>query len=169
MNRIIAALLSGCILLAAIASAQRQSGIWTTPSAEQVNAVYPEVESLYLDLHRTPELAMHEQQTAAKLAERVKALGYEVTTGVGSTGIVAVLRNGTGRTVLLRTDMDALPIEEKTALSFASRVVVKAQSSRSVKLATLRVTHWLPLTPWILRSSVGAGTADSHRTPSILS
>jgi amidohydrolase len=97
-----------------------------------VNAIYPEVESLYLDLHRYPELAMHEQQTAAKLAERIKALGYEVTTSVGGTGVVAVLRNGPGRTVLLRTDMDALPIEEATGLPFASHVVVKTDSGTSI-------------------------------------
>lgn len=159
MNRIIAALLSGCILLAAIASAQRQSGIWTTPYAEQVNAVYPEVESLYLDLHRTPELAMHEQQTAAKLAERVKALGYEVTTGVGSTGIVAVLRNGTGRTVLLRTDMDALPIEEKTALPFASRVVVKSDSGVSIPVMHA-CGHDIHMSSWVGTAKLMATNRD---------
>jgi len=132
MNRPILTLLSGCVLLAAGAAAQTRPLAWTTPSAEQVNAIYPEVESLYFDLHRTPELAMHEQQTAAKLAERVKALGYEVTTGVGGTGIVAVLRNGKGPTVLLRTDMDALPIEEKTGLPYASHVVVKSDSGTSI-------------------------------------
>jgi hypothetical protein len=76
------------------ASARSQSAVWTTPSAEQLNAIYPEVESLYFDLHRTPELAMHEQQTAGKLAERVKSLGHEVTGSVGRTGSVVVLRNG---------------------------------------------------------------------------
>jgi metal-dependent amidase/aminoacylase/carboxypeptidase family protein len=112
MNRTISALVSGWVFLAVSTAAQTSPAAWTTPSAEQVNTIYPEIESLYFDLHRTPELAMHEQQTAAKLAERMKALRYEVTTGVGGTGIVAVLRNGKGPTVLLRTDMDALPIEE---------------------------------------------------------
>jgi len=77
------AILSGCVLLAVSASSQTDTKAWTTPSAEQINAVYPEVEALYFDLHQSPELAMHEQQTAAKLADRVKAMGYEVTTGVG--------------------------------------------------------------------------------------
>ncbi len=95
--------------MAAGAAAQTKPVAWTAPSAEQVNAIYPEVEALYLDLHRNPELSLHEQQTSAKLAERMRALGYEVTTGVGGTGVVAVLRNGQGPTVLLRTDMDALP------------------------------------------------------------
>src|ERR1019366_4283674 len=96
MNHPVLAILSGCVLLAASAGSQTKPAAWTTPSAEEINAVYPEVESLYFDLHKNPELAMHEQQTAAKLADRVKALGYEVTTGVGGTGIVAVLRNGKG-------------------------------------------------------------------------
>jgi amidohydrolase len=132
MNRAIPTLILGCVFPAATGAAQKSSAARTTPSADQVNAIYPEVESLYLDLHRYPELAMHEQQTAAKLAERIKALGYEVTTSVGGTGVVAVLRNGPGRTVLLRTDMDALPIEEATGLPFASHVVVKTDSGTSI-------------------------------------
>ena len=68
MNRSIILLVSGWLLLAANLSAQSKAGVWTSPSAEQVNAVYSDVESLYFDLHRTPELAMHEEQTAAKLA-----------------------------------------------------------------------------------------------------
>jgi amidohydrolase len=97
-----------------------------------VNAIYPEVEALYLDLHRNPELSLHEQQTAAKLAPRMKAMGYDVTTGVGGTGVVADLRNGQGPTVLLRTDMDALPVEEKTGVPYASQVVVKSDSGTTV-------------------------------------
>jgi hippurate hydrolase len=94
-------------------------------SVDQVNAIYPEVEALYIDLHRNPELAFQEKETAAKLAERMRALGYEVTTGVGGTGVVAVLKNGPGPTVMLRTDMDALPMAEKTGLPFASTVTTK--------------------------------------------
>jgi amidohydrolase len=121
-----------CLLAAGGAAAQTKPSPWTAPSVEQVNAVYSEVEALYFDLHRNPELAFHEQQTAAKLAARVKALGYEVTTGVGGTGIVAVLRNGPGPTVMLRTELDALPVLEKTGLAFASTVVVKSDSGESV-------------------------------------
>ncbi|HTC67604.1 MAG TPA: hypothetical protein VK685_10750 [Candidatus Acidoferrum sp.] len=65
----------GCVLLASISPAQTKTSTWTAPSADQVNAIYPEIESWYIDLHRSPELALHEQQTAAKLAERMKALG----------------------------------------------------------------------------------------------
>src|SRR5262252_5864248 len=88
----------------------------------KVDAIYPDVDKLYVDLHRNPELAFHETRTAATLAARVKALGYEVTTGVGGTGIVAILKNGPGPVVMLRTELDALPILEKTGLPFASIV-----------------------------------------------
>ena len=132
MKRRSVALFGSCLLMAAGAAPQTKPTAWTAPSAEQVNAVYSDVEALYLDLHRNPELSLHEQQTAAKLAERMKALGYEVTTGVGGVGVVAVLRNGQGPTVLLRTDMDALPVEEKTGLPYASQVVVKSDSGTTV-------------------------------------
>src|SRR5712691_8830835 len=104
---------------------------WTTPTADEVDAVYPDIETLYIDLHRNPELAFQEVQTAAKLAARVRALGYEVTSGVGRTGIVAVMKNGPGPTVMLRTELDALPVEEKTGLPFASTVVTKNASGQS--------------------------------------
>ena len=103
----------------------------TTPASSEVDAIYPDIEALYIDLHRNPELAFQEVETAAKLAARVKALGYEVTTGVGRTGIVAVMKNGTGPTVMLRTELDALPVEEKTGLPFASKVVIKNSSGQS--------------------------------------
>lgn len=116
-------------IIAAAAAAQPRE---QAPSAGEVNAVFPQQEVLYLDLHRHPELSLHEQRTAATLAARVKALGYEVTTGVGGTGVVAVLRNGPGRTVLLRTDMDALPVQEKTGLAYASTVTVKGDAGETV-------------------------------------
>lgn len=125
-------ILAVCLLAAGGAAAQTKPTPWTAPSADQVNAVYGGVEALYFDLHRNPELAFHEQRTAAKLADIVKALGYEVTTGVGGTGIVAVLRNGPGPTVMLRTELDALPVLEKTGLAFASTVVVKSDSGENV-------------------------------------
>lgn len=86
----------------------------------RLDAVYPEVESLYTDLHRNPELSMQEEKTAGKVAARLRALGYEVTSGVGVTGVVGILRNGPGPTVMLRGDMDALPIKEKTGLPYES-------------------------------------------------
>ena len=159
MNNPALVLLCACALAAVDAAAQSKTTAWTTPSAEQLNAVYPEVESLYFDLHRTPELAMHEQQTAAKLAERAKSLGYEVTTGVGGTGIVAVLRNGPGPKVLLRTDMDALPIEEKTGLAFASHVVVKSDSGTSTPVAHA-CGHDIHMSSWIGTAKLMATNRD---------
>ena len=102
------------------------------PFAEQLNASYPAIETLYQDLHRNPELGFNEHQTAAKLAERAKALGFDVTTGVGGTGVVAILRNGPGPTVMLRTELDALPVQEKTSLPFASKVTTKNAAGETV-------------------------------------
>jgi hippurate hydrolase len=115
------------VTLATICTLSAQTGAtrWTTPSSAEIDAIFADVDALYIDLHRTPELGFQEIQTAAKLAARVKALGFDVTTGVGKTGIVAVLRNGPGPAVMLRTELDALPVEEKTGLPFASTVVAK--------------------------------------------
>jgi len=82
----------------------------------EIEALEPELEGLYRDLHEHPELAFHEERTASALAERLRALDFEVTTGVGQTGLVAIFRNGSGTVVMLRTELDALPIEEKTGL-----------------------------------------------------
>ncbi|MGZ8361948.1 MAG: amidohydrolase, partial [Allosphingosinicella sp.] len=77
---------------------------------------------LFDHFHRNPELSGREVQTSARMARELRELGYEVTTGVGGTGVVAVLRNGNGPTVLLRADMDGLPLEERSGLPNASRV-----------------------------------------------
>lgn len=108
--------LPALLLLAPLLFGQR-SAQW----AAEVDAIYPDIEALYLDLHQHPELAFQEVQTAAKLAARLKTLGFEVTTGVGRTGIVGVLKNGPGPVVMLRTELDALPVEEKTGLPYASK------------------------------------------------
>jgi amidohydrolase len=86
-----------------------------------VQAMLDEVEALYKDVHRHPELSMEEKRTAALAAERLQAAGFDVTDGVGKTGVVGVLRNGDGPTVMLRADMDALPVQEQTGLDYASQ------------------------------------------------
>jgi hippurate hydrolase len=101
-------------------------------TSKEVESVYPDAHALYLDLHQNPELSSHETQTAAKLAARLRSLGYDVTEHVGGTGIVAILKNGTGPTVMLRTELDALPVEEKTGLSYASHVHAKDDAGRDV-------------------------------------
>ncbi|MEX0880888.1 MAG: amidohydrolase [Thermoanaerobaculia bacterium] len=96
-----------------------------SPVLAPLNFIYPDLDALYIDLHRTPELSLHEEKTSAKLAGRLRALGYEVTERVGGYGVVAVMKNGRGPTVLVRADMDALPVEEKTGLAYASKVRTK--------------------------------------------
>jgi len=76
----------------------------------------PDLRDFYIDLHQHPELSLHEEKTAAKVADRLRQAGFEVTAGVGGTGVVGVLKNGSGPTVMLRTELDALPVEEKTGI-----------------------------------------------------
>lgn len=90
---------------------------------DELMADMPDLMELYRDLHTHPELSFQEFRTAAKLAARARELGFEVTEGVGKTGVVAVMRNGAGPTVLVRADMDGLPVVEQTGLAFASKQV----------------------------------------------
>src|SRR5437879_4272948 len=92
----------------------------------------PELETLYKDIHAHPELSMHETRTARIAADRIKKAGFKVTTGVGKTGVVGLLRNGEGPTVMLRADMDALPIAESTGLAYASKVSAKDANGDTV-------------------------------------
>ncbi len=96
---------------------------WRAPSEQQVDALYPQMRSLYEDLHRNPELSLHEEKTAAKMAEQLRQLGFQVTTSVGGTGVVGVLKNGSGPTVMVRAELDALPVLEKTGVPYASHVI----------------------------------------------
>lgn len=88
---------------------------------DAVAADLPALVELYKDLHANPELSFQEVETSTKLAARARALGFEVTEGVGKTGVVAVLRNGEGPTVMIRADMDGLPVIEQTGLPYASK------------------------------------------------
>src|ERR1700716_92369 len=81
---------------------------------------YPKLDALYKDIHAHPELAFQEEKTAAKLAAEMRGLGFEVTEKVGKTGLVAIYKNGDGPTIMVRTELDALPMEEKTGLAYAS-------------------------------------------------
>ena len=110
---------------------------------------------------------LHEVQTAAKLAERAKALGYEVTTGVGGTGIVAVMKNGAGPTVLFRTDMDALPVEEKTGLPYASKVVTKNDAGVAVRVMQA-CGHDIHMSSWFGTAKLMAANKDRWKGTLIL-
>jgi hippurate hydrolase len=101
-------------------------------SPKEIETVYPDAHGFYLDLHAHPELSGHETETASKLAARLRAAGYEVSEHVGGTGIVALIKNGSGPTIMLRTELDALPVEEKTGLPYASKVRAKDDAGHDV-------------------------------------
>lgn len=118
-------------LMATAGAAQAQSAL-PAAMAAQMDKDYPAIETLYQDLHRNPELAFAEHKTAKKLADLVKALGFEVTTGVGGTGVVAILKNGPGPVAMLRTEIDGLPVQEKTGLPFASTATARNAAGETV-------------------------------------
>lgn len=97
----------------------------TATVAQGVAADMPQLMALYRDLHANPELSMQEVRSPAKLAAEMRKLGFEVTEKVGKTGVVAVMKNGPGEVVMLRADMDALPVKEQTGLPFASKALGK--------------------------------------------
>lgn len=115
------------VLLSALAASAQ-----TATLASQVDSVLPDAKALYIDLHQHPELSSHEVQTAATMAGKLRTLGYDVTEHVGGTGVVAILKNGPGPAIMLRTELDALPVEEKTGLPYASKVRAKDDNGREV-------------------------------------
>src|SRR5438874_7548361 len=116
------------LLVVVTASAWAQ----TAATSGEVENVFPQARALYVDVHQNPELSGHETQTAEKLVSRLRTLGYEVTEHIGGNGIVALLKNGPGPTVMLRTELDALPVEEKTGLPYASKIHTKDDAGRDV-------------------------------------
>jgi len=116
---------SGALLLLAMGAPAQARDVAADKAA--VDAVldrgYARLDALYKDIHQHPELGMQETATAAKLAKEMRALGFQVTEKVGGTGLVAIYRNGPGPVILVRTELDALPMEEKTGLPYASRAV----------------------------------------------
>src|SRR4051812_23294858 len=91
-----------------------------TDFESRIRDLLPDLERVYTDIHAHPELSLQETRTAGVAADRLRVAGFEVTTGVGKTGVVGLLRNGEGPTIMLRADMDALPVREETGLSYAS-------------------------------------------------
>ncbi len=122
------------ILAASAALAQNAPAVSVQNASlkDQVESVFPDAKALYLDLHQHPELSSHETRTAALVAGKMRALGYEVTENVGGAGVVAIMKNGPGPVVMLRTELDALPVEEQTGLPYASKVRAKDDSGRDV-------------------------------------
>jgi hippurate hydrolase len=97
-----------------------------------LDGMLSDLESVYKDVHSHPELSMQETRTAGIAAQHLRAAGYEVTTGVGKTGVVGLLRNGHEPVVMLRADMDALPVQESTGLPYASQVTATDSSGKTV-------------------------------------
>ena len=112
-----------------------------------VSGMYPSLETLYKDLHANPEIAFQEVQTAAKMAAEMRKLGFEVTEKIGGTGVVAIYKNGAGPTVLVRTELDALPMEEKTGLPYASKA--KAQSNGRETFVAHSCGHDIHMASWV--------------------
>jgi amidohydrolase len=102
------------------------------PVLANLDGLLAELETIYKDIHSHPELSMQEERTAGVAADHLRAVGYEVTTGVGKTGVVGLLRNGEGPTVMLRADMDALPVQETTGLPYASKVTATDSAGKTV-------------------------------------
>lgn len=140
LARFASALLLGGVLMASPAPAD--------PLADAVKADLPGLIAIYRDLHANPELSFAEKRSAGILAAEAKKLGFQVTTGVGQTGVVAVMKNGPGPVLLLRADMDALPLAEQTGLPFASKTrgVTREGAETAVMHACGHDTH---MTAWI--------------------
>ncbi len=164
MNLIMATLLaSGASIVFATASAAQNAA----SLAAEVQSVYAHAESLYVHLHRHPELSLEEKETSERLASELRKLGYDVTTGVGGYGVVGVLKNGTGPTVMLRTDMDALPLVENTGLPFASTVRTKDASGAEVGVMHA-CGHDAHMASWVGTARIMAGTRSTWRGTLVL-
>lgn len=133
----------------------------------EVDSIYPQMQALYRDLHQHPELSNQEVKTAAKLAAGLRALGFEVSTGIGGTGFIGVLKNGAGPTVVLRTELDALPVTEATGLPFASKVRVKDASGAEVGVMHA-CGHDAHMTAWMGSATLMARTKSNWRGTLVL-
>lgn len=114
---------------------------------QNLDQIYPDLFRLYADIHAHPELSGRETRTAALLASQMRDLGFTVTEQVGGSGLVAIFRNGLGPTVMVRTELDALPMEEKTGLSYASRV--QAEYNGQLTYVAHACGHDLHMASWI--------------------
>jgi hippurate hydrolase len=144
-NTMIRRLLFATLLASAAPTAQAQEA----PAVrEQVTREMPSLMDLYREMHANPELSGQEVQSAARMARETRTLGFEVTERVGGTGIVAVLRNGPGPVLMIRADMDGLPVTEQTGLPFASRV--RVTTAQGVETGVMHACgHDTHMTAWI--------------------
>jgi amidohydrolase len=124
-------------------------------------ADYPKLDALYKDLHAHPELAFEEVKTAARLAAEMRALGFEVTEKVGKTGLVAIYKNGDGPTIMVRTELDALPMEEKTGLPYASQVKINWNGRET--FVAHSCGHDIHMANWVGTAKTLVGLKDQWR------
>jgi amidohydrolase len=121
-------------LLSSVSNAADPATIqdWSKEISQKIDSEVADLDGIYKYLHRNPELSMKEFRTAAKMADELKKLGFDVTEKIGQTGVVGIFKNGQGPTVLVRADMDALPVIEQTGLAYASQVRVRDAVGREV-------------------------------------
>ena len=145
MGKLITSIL---LLLLIIAKASGQRDNLNGEILELVNNGTDQYRNIYIDLHKNPELSRMEFETSGKMAEELKSIGFEVTTGVGGTGVVGIFKNGVGKVIMLRTDMDALPVKENSGLDFSSKVIVK-DASGNESPAMHACGHDLHMAVWL--------------------
>src|SRR5262245_53339431 len=122
---------------------------------------YPKLDALYKDIHAHPEIAFQEQKTAAKLAAEMRAIGFDVTEKVGQNGLVAFYRTGDGPTIMVRTELDALPMEEKTGLPYASRYKTIWQGRET--FVSHSCGHDIHMASWVGTAKMLVGLKDQWR------
>lgn len=129
---------------------------------QRLTADYKHLDALYKHLHSNPELSLREARTSARLAEELKDIGFDVTEHVGGYGLVGVLKNGNGPTVMVRTDMDALPVVEHTGLPYASKVTTRDKNGNEVGVMHA-CGHDMHMTVWTGTARVLAGLKDKWK------
>ncbi len=150
-------------ILAAIALFGAQACLAAEPATNPaLSAIYPALDALYQDLHRNPELSLQEEKTAMKMAAQLRKRGFDVTEKVGGFGVVGVLRNGAGPTIMVRTDMDALPIKEQTKLPYASTVIAKSVTGEMVPVMHA-CGHDIHMTSWVGAAALLAQSKSQWR------
>ena len=156
------------VLLCGTALAKEPGGSAPAPAAAfgvlqgKFSVEKEKLTGLYRELHAAPELSYYEEKTSQRLAAEMRAAGFEVTEKVGGWGVVCVLRNGPGKTVLVRTDMDALPVEEQTGLPYASKVRTKDDDGRDVPVMHA-CGHDFHMACWVGVARVLASMKDQWR------
>ncbi len=138
------------------------TGGYAQTNKELVNELLGEHFELYKHFHQNPELSYKETLTAMRLSEEVEKLGYEVTRNVGGNGFVGIMKNGEGPVVMIRTDMDALPLEEKTGLPFASKVIM--EDSDGIVMPVMHACgHDMHMSVWLGTATILAGIKDQWK------